>query len=484
MEGLDTIKMEFILNWFLVGFPMVVLGYYLIPDKGKQLWLLVVGYLFVLLAMPQALVWLVFITGISYLLGRVISRKKSKIFLVGSVCILALLLLCSRRLGVLYAVLNLEKGKILAPIGISFYMLQAIAYLIEVYKGNIKDRVNFWDYALYLSFFPKFMSGPIERPEKFLSQIQIPKRMPEYEACKRAAFFMLWGYFEKIVVADHAAIVVNMIFEEYAEHTGFILLCGAILYGIQLYADFDGYCHIAFGAAEFLGYHITINFERPYFSRSIGEFWRRWHISLSSWLRDYIYIPLGGSRSGQKRTYCNLLITFLVSGIWHGTGMKFIFWGILHGVYQVISRITERLRHIVRIQLKINTKCFSYHLCQGILTFLMVDFAWIFFRADSLRQGIYFVRHMCMNFALSQVVSTSIYGLDIESVLITTMLIGIIVVLFKDILAECHIDLLELLGRQNFIFRWAIYIGICLCVVCAYIQMIGIDASQFIYGQF
>lgn len=476
--------MDFILTWFLIGFPIVVFVYYLIPDKAKRFWLLVISYLFVMLAMPQALVWLIGITGISYLLGRVINRKKNKLSVIGSVCILALFLLCSRRLGALHAVLNLEQGRILAPIGISFYMLQAIAYLVEVYKGNIQDKLSFWDYVLYLSFFPKFMSGPIERPEKFLPQIQTGKKLPEYEVCKRAAFFMLWGYFEKIVVADHAAIVVNMIFEEYAEHTGFILLCGAVLYGIQLYADFDGYCHIALGAAEFLGYHITINFERPYFSQSIGEFWKRWHISLSSWLKDYIYIPLGGSRRGNARTYINLIITFFVSGIWHGAGIKFIFWGMLHGGYQVISRMTGRLRAAVRTHLRINTKCFSYHLFQGILTFLMVDFAWIFFRADSLRQGVYYVRHMCMNFALSQVVSTSIYGLDIEPVLITTMLVGIIVVLVRDILTECRIDLLEVIGRQNFVFRWAVYLMICLCVVCAYVQMIGIDVSQFIYGQF
>lgn len=476
--------MDFILNWFLFGFPIVVFVYYLIPDKAKRFWLLVISYLFVMLAMPQALVWLVGITGISYLLGRAISRKKNKLYIIGSVCVLASFLLCSRRLGALHTVLNLEQGTILAPIGISFYMLQAIAYLVEVYKGNIQDKLNFWDYVLYLSFFPKFMSGPIERPEKFLPQIQTGKKLPEYEVCKRAAFFMLWGYFEKIVVADHAAIVVNMIFEEYAEHTGFILLCGAILYGIQLYADFDGYCHIALGAAEFLGYHITINFERPYFSRSVGEFWRRWHISLSSWLKDYIYIPLGGSRRGSARTYINLIITFFVSGIWHGAGMKFIFWGMLHGGYQVISRLTGRLRAAVRMYIRINTKCFSYHLFQGILTFLMVDFAWIFFRADSLRQGVYYVRHMCTNFALSQVVSTSIYGLNIEPVLITTMLVGIIVVLVRDILTECRIDILEMIGRQNFVFRWAIYLVICLYVVCAYVQMIGIDVSQFIYGQF
>lgn len=476
--------MDFTLNFFLLGFPIVVLSYYLIPDKGKRFWLLIVSYLFILLAMSQALVWLVLITGISYFLGRIIYRKKNKILLVVSVCILVVLLLCSRRLGVFCGILNLEQGKILTPIGISFYMLQAIAYLIEIYKGNIRDKLDFGDYALYLSFFPKFMSGPIERPEKFIPQIRIPKKMPEYEICKHAAFFMLWGYFEKIVIADHAAIVVNLIFEEYTEHTGFILLCGAVLYGIQLYADFDGYCHIALGAAEFLGYRIMGNFERPYFSRNIGEFWKRWHISLSSWLKDYIYIPLGGSRNGKKRTYINLFVTFFVSGIWHGTGMKFIFWGLLHGGYQVVSRMTDTIRDRVRTKLKANTSCFSYHLFQGILTFLLVDFAWIFFRADSLRQGIYYVRHMCMNFALSQTVSTNIYGLDIDPVLITTMLIGIIVLVVKDILTECKIAILEVIGRQNFIFRWGVYLVICLFIAVAYVQMVGMDVSQFIYGQF
>lgn len=184
------------------------------------------------------------------------------------------------------------------------------------------------------------------------------------------------------------------------------------------------------------------------------------------------------------KTYINLIATFFVSGIWHGAGMKFIFWGMLHGGYQVISRMTERLRDTVRKQLKINTQCFSYYLFQGILTFLLVDFAWIFFRADSLRQGFFYVKHICMNFSVSQVVSNSIYGLNIEPVLITTMLVGISVLMVKDILEECHVSILEVIGGQNFVFRWGIYIAFCLCIICAYVQTIGIDASQFIYGQF
>ncbi|MCM1125265.1 MAG: MBOAT family protein [Lachnospiraceae bacterium] len=469
--------MSFTSIYFLAGFPAGVLVYYVIPDKLKRIWLLLVSYLFVLLAMPQALVWLSGITALSYLLGNVLLRKRSKFIFGTSICILCFLLVFLRRIGI-YQV------GLLAPIGISFYMMQAISYLIEIYNGKIIIAPQLWDYALYISFFPKFLSGPIEKPNDFIAQIQLQKSIPDYTICKRALLRMFWGYFEKIVVADHAAIIVNIIFEEYTDHTGFILICGAVLYGIQLYADFDGYSNIALGAAEFLGYHITRNFERPYFSRSIGEFWRRWHISLSTWLRDYIYIPLGGNRKGKRRTYANLLITFVISGIWHGTGAKFLFWGILHGIYQVMSKMTLKFRNAMQTRLRINTRCYSYFLFQNILTFMMVDFAWIFFRAEGLRQGISYVGHMCKNFALTQIVSTSIYALNVNSVIITTMILGIAVIIMKDILVECRIDVLTLLGRQNLLFRWLIYAVLCIWVVIAYIQLIGLDASQFIYGQF
>lgn len=476
--------MSFTSIYFLIGFPVGVLVYYLIPDKFRKVWLLLVSYLFVLSAMPQALAWLFGITVVSYLLGNVVRRGKNKFVFICGICVFAFLLLFIRSIGLVFDFLNLNQVGIFVPLGISFYMLQAISYFVEIYRGNFSTIPKLWDYALYISFFPKFLSGPIERPEDFVSQIQVKKDIPNYNVCKKAALRMFWGYFEKIVIADHAAIVVNTIFEEYGEHTGFILICGAILYGVQLYADFDGYSNIAMGAAEFLGYRITKNFERPYFSRNTGEFWSRWHISLSSWLKDYIYIPLGGSRRGKNRTYVNLLITFLISGIWHGMGTKFLFWGILHGICQIISKMTTKLRSTMQMRLRVNTKCGSYHLFQSILTFMLVDFAWIFFRADSLRHGIGYVIHMCRHFSLFQIVNTSIYALNINSVIITTMLLGIIVLLIKDILVECRVDVMTILGKQNLLFRWLIYVGMCMWIVCAYVQLIGMDVSQFIYGQF
>lgn len=306
--------MEFTSFSFMLAVPLIVCAYYVLPFKVQHIWLLVASCLMCGMFMPKALLYLLVVTVISYVAGQMLERFSSfakKIVLTTGIGFVLLLMLGARVFS-----------EMISAVGISFYALSAISYLVDVYKVKMKAERNFIYYALYMTFFPKFLSGPIVRASEFLPQIKKRSAMPDYRICKHASMMILWGYFEKLVIADHAAMVVNAVFENYSQQSSYILILGAILFGIQLYTDFAGYSYIAVGIAEFFGFQIVNNFNRPYFAESISDFWHRWHISLSLWLRDYIYIPLGGNRKGKTRQWINLLATFMISGIWHGPGLN------------------------------------------------------------------------------------------------------------------------------------------------------------------
>lgn len=295
---------------------------------------------------------------------------------------------------------------------------------------------------------------------------------------------MLWGYFEKLVIADIAALLVNTIFEKYAEQSGLILIFGAVLFGIQLYADFDGYSHMAMGMAKFFGFQITNNFSRPYFARSIAEFWHRWHISLSTWLRDYIYIPLGGNRKGKFRQFINLLITFGASGIWHGTGSKYLVWGMLHGSYQILGKLLQPWKEKLKKFSHINENGIIFGIFQRLIVFLLVDFAWIFFRAGSLRAAFQYLQHIILHLISSSDINTSLLGLGIQPVMLITLMTGIMLLFVVEIIQEMKISIAVLLDKRTVFFRWIVYAGILFLIACAVLQRYGMDASGFLYADF
>jgi alginate O-acetyltransferase complex protein AlgI len=276
---------------------------------------------------------------------------------------------------------------IILPVGLSFHTFQAMSYTIEVYRRRVPAERNLLEYALYVAFFPQMVAGPIERPYELLPQFHREPTVT-YEGVRAGMVQALWGLFKKMVLADNVADFVKLIYATPRHYSGAGLSLATLLFSLQIYCDFSGYTDIALGLARMMGYELRINFMQPYFSRSVGEFWRRWHISLSTWFRDYLYIPLGGNRVKLSRHYANLMITFVISGLWHGANWTFVAWGFLHGVYLIVGQATApllpRFARVPRLQAFLKT----------VFTFALVTFAWIFFRANTLKDSWFIATHL------------------------------------------------------------------------------------------
>ena len=365
----------------------------------------------------------------------------------------------------------------------SFYMLQSLGYLIDVYRENIEPETNFAKYALFVSFFPTIVSGPIERSGNLLRQIQNGTNF-SYNDAKSGLLLIVFGYFEKLLIANRISQSVDYAFSNYSELTGAALVFAVFLYAIQIYADFAGYSHIAIGTAKILGFELIYNFKQPYFSVNIKDFWRRWHISLSRWLRDYVYISIGGSHCSKLKTYRNLILTFLISGLWHGSGVTYIVWGGLHGFYQVLGSVTLKIREKIKAKIKINSNCWSYQLLQGIFTFIMVDYAWLFFRAASMKQALSILYKIKSDFRLGDTIYYNLYLLSMEESRFIILVIEIIILLIIDILHEKGFSIISWVNRQNLVFRWSVYLSVIVALFIGILYNYGADVSSFIYSQF
>lgn len=384
---------------FMAFFPIVLALYYAVPEKAKRPWLLAASYFFYMSWNARYGLLLFGCTLVSYggaiaiekLQNATDKRRRKGVFIV-SLVLLFIALFCYKYLNFALAVLqralsiinipfSAVRFDIILPVGISFFTFQAAGYLIDVWRGNTKAEQNFVKYALFVSFFPQLVAGPIERSKDLLSQLEKPKQF-DFDLAKDGVFQMIWGYFLKIVIADRAAIFVDAIYSDVYEAEGSILIEATILFAFQIYCDFAGYSTIARGAAQILGIRLTSNFNSPYCALSIRDFWRRWHITLSTWFRDYVYIPLGGSRCSKFRSYLNIMIAMAVSGLWHGAGFHFIAWGCLHGALQVFERMTDKIRVYIPKAI------------QWLITFFWVCIGWCLFRAPSLRSGLYVIKRM------------------------------------------------------------------------------------------
>ncbi len=348
------------------------------------------------------------------------------------------------------------------PLGLSFYTLQAIGYVVDVYYHRIKAEHNWWDYCLFICFFPQIVSGPISKAADLIPQIK-SSRTFNYSQSVQGLKWILWGLFLKVVVADRLGIVADSIFNNYQHYSGLFCLIGSLFYSFQIYGDFAGYSFMAIGVGYLMGFTLINNFKRPYFSWSITEFWHRWHISLSIWLRDNIYIPLGGSRCNRLRNYFNIMTTFLVSGIWHGSNWTFILWGGIHGFIQVIEKCCGLHKK--------SPDSFIKKVFRITITFLIVNFAWIFFRMPTITDAFLFI---------SKILTDIRFAIDIEIPSIVGYFLLILIVLFKDLMDEKDIVSLRLLHSPSTFLRWSSYI-----VLIVAILVFGVfDASQFIYAMF
>lgn len=348
------------------------------------------------------------------------------------------------------------------PVGISFFTFQAVGYLLDVYHGKVEAEKNLLDYALFVSFFPQVTSGPISKADELLPQIKATHTF-DYEQGKQGLKYLLWGMFIKLVIADRLGLFVDTVYANYIHYNGATCFVASLFYTIQIYCDFAGYSLMAIGIARTMGFNLINNFNRPYFSVSITDFWRRWHISLSRWLKEHIYIPMGGSRCGKLRNYWNIFVTFLVSGIWHGANWTFIVWGCFHGLLQIVEKALGLQKYEGKSNL---VKAFRI-----VVTFFLVNLAWIFFRMPTLGDACAMIGQMITNVGVP-----NLSDLDVFSKLILT--VGLFILVFKDAKDEFFPQRFTFL--QKGFFRWGIYL-----MLFAMILTLGVlDSGQFIYVNF
>lgn len=485
--------MSFISIEFVLVFIIIFGLYYSVKKEYRYIVLTIASYGFYMLYGYQYMLLLLVITLVTYIGALAMQTKYKKIstyMIIGSITGILLYYKFGAyvidRLGMVLPqniFFAKNESSIIVPIGLSFYALQAIGYLADVYQDKIPAEKNFFKYSLFVSFFLTIVSGPIERTSNLLKQIQEGTEF-SYEKAKTGLLRIVYGCFQKILIADRIGVLVEEAFSNYEGYTGAALVCAVILYGIQIYTDFAGYSNMAIGAGNLLGFDLMENFTQPYFACSIQKFWRRWHISLSSWLQDYIYIPLGGSRCGTIKMYGNLMITFLVSAIWHGNGLNYIIWGSLHGIYQIFGKATLQFRTKIKKELKINTECFSYHLFQILITFGLVDFAWLFFGASSASGALRMLQRMITEFQMGNTLSWKSYLFGMPEVRFILLILEILIVLIIDILHEKKISIRQWLNRQNKLFRWIIYVSVSLVVWIGIVYNYGKETSGFIYTRF
>ena len=487
---------------FLIFFPIVLGIYFICPKKIRYIWLLISSYFFYMCWNPRLIFLLLGVTVISWLCGRGIeSVREDTSKAKGFVALCSVILLGTlgyfKYTNFLIRTVNhimeyihvnpISEADIILPIGISFFIFQALGYVIDVYRGNVKAEKNILRYALFVAFFPQLLSGPIGRAESLLKQIQenSEKNVWNYERVISGFILMLWGYFLKIVIADRAAILVNQVFDHYQQYQMTALVTGAVAYAVQIYCDFMGYSTIALGAAKVLGFELINNFDTPYLAHSVADFWRRWHISLSTWFRDYLYIPLGGNRKGKWKQYRNILVTFAASGLWHGANWTFVIWGLLHGIYQIMEKELSPIVRRINEKFHTKTESFGYRFLKVAFTFIFVDFAWIFFRADSISQAIGYISRMIHYRDWWALFDQSIYtlGLDIQEFHI--LFIAVLFLLCVDVLRYVHKETLDVfLQKQCLAFRWGVLLVLlfsCLIFGC---YGPGFESAQFVYLQF
>ncbi len=483
---------------FLLFFPLVTALYFLLPHGARWVWLLLASYYFYMCWNARYALLIALSTLITYASGLLIHRsgerqglKKLWVFLsfASNLAILFFFKYFDFFLDNLSAVLALggivlrRPGfDVVLPVGISFYTFQALSYTVDVYRREVEPEKNPFRYALFVSFFPQLVAGPIERSKNLLGQLY-ERHSFDPDRVREGLLLMLWGMFEKIVVADRLAMLVDHVYDNYAELPGAAIVVATVFFAFQIYSDFAGYSHIAIGAAQVMGFTLMENFRRPYLARSAADFWRRWHISLSTWFRDYLYIPLGGNRKGRGRKYINTMVTFLVSGLWHGASWSFVVWGGLNGAYQVLGEMLSPVREGVCRVLRVNRKGLLWRGGQTVFTFCLIDFAWLFFRAPSFSAARGMLAHTLRNFQLSALPG-QLLNLKLNGPNFLAALAGVGVLLTADLLQERLGPLRPRLVRLALPVRWAFYLAAVLAVLIFGVYGPGYDARAFAYFQF
>ena len=476
--------MSFTGPYYILFFAAAAGGWYCFPQRLRRFWLLAAGIAFYCFAGLRFLPVLLGAALVSYLAALAAERRwlgKRRLWTcLGLLCILGALFAC-KYLTFFCGIVApgaVTRGLPLPP-GLSFYSFGACAYLIDVQRGKLRAERDPVDYAAFLAFFPALLAGPVGRAREFLPQLKQP---PAFDAArvKAGALRFAWGAFQKLVAADCIGLLVDAAYADPAAVSGGATLAAALAYSVQIYLDFAAYSNMAIGSAEMLGLRVTENFRAPYLSRTVKEFWKKWHISLTDWFREYLYIPLGGSRRGKARTALNVLIVFAVSGLWHGAAWTFVVWGVLNGLYQVVGSVTAPARQSLRQRLRIPEEGVVTAAVQCVVTFLLLTLTWIFFRAPSLGTAVYVIKHILL-------IARDGFGAASAAALLPARRWLLLVPVLALCAAE---DVGVLRGRpvwkrvtEGFPY-WGVMAALVLAILLFGVYGEGFDAREFVYFRF
>ncbi|MBE6610230.1 MAG: MBOAT family protein [Ruminococcaceae bacterium] len=487
---------------FLWFFPLVFLLYKIIPLKFRWIMLLIFSYIFYLSWQADLIYLIMFTTVVSYICARKIEtaftkRQKKFYLLIALIASLGVLFFfkyfnfISENVTGLLNAIGLGVGdftlNLILPVGISFYTFQTLSYVIDVYRGEIKAEKHFGYYALYVSFFPQLVAGPIERPENLLPQFKTKNPFTAYDAAAGLKM-MAVGFFKKIAVADQISKYVDAVYNNPDTINGnlvngFTVALATVLFAVQIYCDFSGYTDIAIGCARVMGIKLMQNFNNPYTATNIKDFWRRWHISLTSWFTDYVYIPLGGSRCSKAKYYRNIFVVFLISGIWHGAAWTYILWGVIHGIYQIVGNLTKDYRSRFWQKMKVNENGIVMQWARRVGTFVLVCIAWMMFRANSLTDFWTLFKMLFTGWSGFSL-TASLAALELPLMTIVTIIFSVYILnqLDKQItmkLEDLHKD------RGITLERAGAYVYLCWAIAAAWLILLASNAaSSFIYFQF
>ncbi len=473
---------------FLIFFPIVVTAYFILAPKYRWILLLLASYYFYMCWDYKYIVLVIFSTLVDYFAGLLMYRTEKprlrKLWLAASLTTNLGLLFFFKYFNFFGETVNffLDRFNIFAevpaydlllPVGISFYTFQTLSYTIDVYRRQQTPEFHFGRFALYVSFFPQLVAGPIERSVNLIPQFREVYKF-EYQRVKEGILLMVWGFFKKVVIADRLAEYVNLVYNNPTDHGGLQNVIATFFFSFQIYCDFSGYSDIAIGAALIMGFRLMTNFRRPYFALNIREFWQRWHISLSTWFRDYVYISLGGNRVVKWRYYYNLFITFLISGLWHGAEWTFVIWGALHGFYLVFAIWTGKFRTSANKWLGIARHEGLYKFTQILVTFILVFFAWIFFRANNTSDAFLVIKNI-FNFSGNHALNLFTFSVDFYIAFISIAFL---------LAVEYFEEYSGLYGRLKVnlptFWKWAV-----LTVIILFVLVLGEwHGTDFLYFQF
>lgn len=481
-------------SWeFLLFYPIVALLYLVLPKKLKWPMLLIASYYFYMCYQAELVFLILGTTFISWLASNIIERTEKKT--LRKLCLAVTLIVC---LGVLffYKYFNFLAGSVtgiiayfggepspvalnlILPVGISFYTFQTLSYVIDVYRGDIKTERNFFFYALFVSFFPQLVAGPIERPGNLIPQLKEPQPFTKENGIKGAKH-MIVGFFKKVCVADLISIYVNSVYNDVENATALGVIIATVLFAVQIYCDFSGYTDIAIGCARIMGIRLMKNFDHPYMATTIKEFWGRWHISLSTWFKDYLYFPLGGSRCKKPRHLFNLFVVFLVSGLWHGAAWTYVIWGAIHGIYQIIGNLTIGARNNLLTRVGLSKDNAAVIWLRRLGVFALVCFSWLFFRANSTSDAFHLIKVLFTGWGTGLSDTLDLMGLNLTAILMCLLSIATLIMIDRMLKYEDELYGSYLLTkRASFVY----YVWI---IAFAWAILLSHDmSSTFIYFQF